>query len=141
MLHHDPLDDTPLLSPSSTRSTASDAELPPSPSQSPPIGVQIFQRITIGNFAQVWRGSLTDNQGTVVSIVAKMCSQRDFEGMNKETRAYWLLSRRQLNNFAPVHYDTFIMPDDSWGAVILSDVGEAFHCDSWDESGMNVEEL
>ncbi|SJL12118.1 uncharacterized protein ARMOST_15539 [Armillaria ostoyae] len=142
MLHDDPPDDTPPLSPSSIRSTGSDAELPPSPPQPPPlVDVRLFQRITIGNFAQVWRGSLTDSQGTVVSIVAKMYSQCHFKAMNKETRAYRRLSRFQLDNLAPVHYGTFTMPDDSWGAVILSDVGEAFHCYSWDESGMNAEEL
>ncbi|PBK86894.1 hypothetical protein ARMGADRAFT_1016941, partial [Armillaria gallica] len=70
-----------------------------------------------------------------------MCSLRDFEGMNKETRAYRLLSRHQLDNLAPVHYGTFIMPDESWGAVILGDVGEASHCYSWDRSGINTEEL
>ncbi len=58
--------------------------------------------------------------------------------MNKETRAYWLLSRHRLDNLAPMHYGTFTMFDESWGAVILSDVGEALHCYSWDDSGMNV---
>ncbi|KAK0241300.1 hypothetical protein EDD85DRAFT_395295 [Armillaria nabsnona] len=137
MLHDDTLDDTPLLSPLSTRSTTSDAELPPSPPQAPPsVDVQLFRRITIGNFAQAWRGSLTDSQGTVVSIIAKMYSRYDFEAMNRGTRAYQLLSRRQSDNLAPMHYGTFIMSDESWGAVILSDVGEASHCYSWDGSGL-----
>ncbi|KAK0462902.1 uncharacterized protein EV420DRAFT_1521524 [Desarmillaria tabescens] len=144
VLHDNPPNDTLPLSPSRVRSTGSgsDAELPPSPPQSPPlVDVQLFERITIGNFAQVWRGSLTDSQGTVTSVVAKMYSQRYFEAMNKETRAYRLLSRHELNDLAPVHYGTFKMPDESWGAVILSDVGEAFHCYSWNEAGMSSEEL
>ncbi|KAK0239623.1 hypothetical protein EDD85DRAFT_949472 [Armillaria nabsnona] len=94
MLHDDTPDGTPLLSPSNTRSTASDAELLPSPPQPLSlVDVQLFQPITIGDFAQVWRESLTDSQGTVVSIVSKTYSQHDFEAMNKETRAYRLLSR------------------------------------------------
>ncbi|KAK0436948.1 hypothetical protein EV421DRAFT_1907723 [Armillaria borealis] len=133
MLHDDPPNDT---SPPSPSSTGSDAELPSSP-----LDVQLFQRITIGNFAQVWRGSLTDSQGTVTSVVAKMYSQRHFEAMNKETRAYRLLSRHQLDDLAPVHYGTFTMPDESWGAVILSDVGDAYHCYSWAEAGMSAQEL
>ncbi len=55
--------------------------------------------------------------------------------MNKETRAYRLLSRHHLDDLAPVYYGTFTMHDDSWGAVILGDVGEAFRCYSWDEAG------
>ncbi|KAK0462903.1 uncharacterized protein EV420DRAFT_1638995 [Desarmillaria tabescens] len=142
MLHDSTPHDIPPLSPSRIRSTGFDTELPPSPSQPPPlVGVQLFERITIGNFAQVWRGSLTDSQGTVTSVVAKMYSQRYFEAMNKETRAYRLLSRHELDNLAPVYYGTFTMADESWGAVILSDVGEAFHYYSWDEAGMNSEEL
>ncbi len=136
MLHDDPPNDISPLSPSNI---GSDAELPSSPP--PLVDVQLFQRITIGNFAQVWRGSLTDTQGTVASVVAKMYSQRYFEAMNKETRAYRLLSRHQLDNLAPVHYGTFTMPDESWGAVILSDVGDAYQCHSWKEAGMSAQEL
>ncbi|PBK69030.1 hypothetical protein ARMSODRAFT_957346 [Armillaria solidipes] len=136
MLHNDPPNNTSPLSPSST---GSHAELPSSPP--PLVDVQLFQRITIGNFAQVWRGSLTGSQGTVISVVAKMYSQRYFEAMNKETRAYRLLSRHQLDDLAPVHYGTFTMPDESWGAVILSDVGDAYHCYSWGEAGMSAQEL
>ncbi len=129
MLHDDPPDDAA-------------AKLTPSPPQlPPPADVKLFQRITIGVVAQVWRGSLTDSQGSIVSIVAKMYSQCDFEAMNKETRAYRLLSCHQLDNIAPLHYGTFTMPDDSWGAVILSDAGEASHCYSWDEAELSAEEL
>ncbi|SJL08710.1 uncharacterized protein ARMOST_12079 [Armillaria ostoyae] len=127
VLHDDPSDDTPPLSFSSIRSAS--------------FNVQLYQRIHIGNFAQVWRGSLTNSNGTVVSVVAKMYSRRYFEAMDKETRAYRLLSRHHLDNLAPVYYGTFTMPGESWGAVILSDVGEAFHCYSWDEAGMSAEEL
>ncbi|KAK0201157.1 hypothetical protein DFS33DRAFT_1111398 [Desarmillaria ectypa] len=70
-----------------------------------------------------------------------MYSQSDFEAMNRETRAYRLLSHRQLDNVAPLYYGTFTMPDESWGAVILSDVGEASHCYSWGKAGMSAEEL
>ncbi|SJL07964.1 uncharacterized protein ARMOST_11322 [Armillaria ostoyae] len=129
MLHDDPPDDAAV-------------KLTPSPLQlTPPADVKLFQRIAIGNVAQVWRGSLTDNQGSIISVVAKMYSQRDFEAMNKETRAYRLLSRHQVDNIAPSYYGTFTMPDDSWGAVILSDAGEASHCYSWDEAEMSAEEL
>ncbi|KAK0243776.1 hypothetical protein EDD85DRAFT_784324 [Armillaria nabsnona] len=110
MLHDDFLDDAAV-------------KLTPSPPQLPPLAdVKLFQRITIGN-------------------VAQMYSQCDFEAMNKETRAYRLLSRHQLDNIAPFHYGTFTMPDDSWGAVILSDAGEASHCYSWDEAELSAEEL
>ncbi|SJL08707.1 uncharacterized protein ARMOST_12076 [Armillaria ostoyae] len=109
VLHDDLLDDTPPLASSSICSASSN--------------VQLFQRINIGNFAQVWRGSLTDSNETVVSVVAK------------------IFFRHQLEDLAPMYYGTFTMPDESWGAVILSDVGEAFHCYSWDEAGMSAEEL
>ncbi|PBK87272.1 hypothetical protein ARMGADRAFT_462971 [Armillaria gallica] len=127
VLHDDPSDDTPPLASSSIRSASSN--------------VQLFQRIQIGNFAQVWRGSLTDSNGSVIFVIAKMYSRRYFEAMNKETRAYRLLSRHHLDDLAPVYYGTFTMPDESWGTVILSDVGEAFHCYSWNEAGMSAEEL
>ncbi|KAK0431186.1 hypothetical protein EV421DRAFT_1854701 [Armillaria borealis] len=127
VLRDDPLDDIPPLASSYIRSAGAN--------------IQLYQRIHIGNFAQVWRGSLTDSNGTVISVVAKMYSQRYFEAMNKETRAYRLLSRHQLDNLAPVYYGTFTMPGESWGAVILGDVGEAFHCYSWDEAQMSSEEL
>ncbi|KAK0431180.1 hypothetical protein EV421DRAFT_196896 [Armillaria borealis] len=70
-----------------------------------------------------------------------MYSCRNFEAMNKETRVYQLLSRHQLEDLAPAYYGTFMMPDESWGAVILSDVGEAFHCYSWDEAEMSAEDF
>ncbi len=127
VLHDNPSDDTLPLASSSIGSASAN--------------VQLFQQIHIDKFSQVWRGSLTNSNGSVISVVAKMYSQRYFEAMSKETCAYRLLSRHQLDDLTPVYYGTFTMSDEFWGTVILSDVGEAYHCYSWDEAGMSAEEL
>lgn len=134
--HSAPSMDTSLLS-SSSSSCGSEDHLPSCPPL--PVDVEVFKLLSYGPTAQVWRGCLLSGQGTI-PIIVKMFSKRNFDHMKKEVLAYQLVSSRYLDDLAPLYYGVFTRPDQSWGAIVLSDAGEAFR-GTWKEAGFSAQEL
>ncbi|KAK0464295.1 kinase-like domain-containing protein [Desarmillaria tabescens] len=98
--------------------------------------VTISREIHRGNYARVWRGTLSDGS----PLVVKMYPRRHFDVMKKELKAYQYLQSRQLFDVAPAYYGTFTMPDQYWAAMIMADGGESVGC-SWKDAGLNPREL
>ncbi|KAK0204061.1 hypothetical protein DFS33DRAFT_857683 [Desarmillaria ectypa] len=144
MPHSAPPKDAPLLSPSSTFScstTDSEDHLPSSPPlPSLTVDVEVFELFSYGPVAQIWRGCLSSGQGTV-PVIVKIFSKRNFDAMKNEVLAYQLISSHYLDVLAPLYYGVFTMPDQSWGAVVLSDAGKAFRCFSGKEADFSMQEL
>ncbi|KAK0192265.1 hypothetical protein F5146DRAFT_496124 [Armillaria mellea] len=141
MLHSIPLMDTTPLSSSSTPSSMVESEdhFPSSRLFSPTVDVEVSELLSHGPTAQVWRGCLSSGQGTV-PVIVKMFSKRNFDHMKKEVLAYQLISSHHLDDLAPLYYGVFIRPDQSWGAIVLSEAGEAFR-GTWKDAGLSVQEL
>ncbi|KAK0442402.1 hypothetical protein EV421DRAFT_1808859 [Armillaria borealis] len=121
---------------------------PPTPNSSPPVlppggyicKAIVSQLIARGSTAYVWRGLLNG----CTPIIVKQFERRYFKAMNKEIIAYELISRHQLDDLAPPFYSTFLMPDHSWGAIVLGDlgdVGEAYKCWTWEDAGFSAEDF
>ncbi|KAK0480847.1 hypothetical protein IW261DRAFT_1145883 [Armillaria novae-zelandiae] len=134
--HNAPSMDTSLLS-SSSSSCSSEDHLPSCPPLL--VDVEVSKLLSYGTTAQVWRGCLSSGQG-IIPIIVKMFSKRNFDYMKKEMLAYQLISSRHLDDLAPLYYGVFTRPDRSWGAIVLSDAGEAFR-GTWKEAGFSVQEL
>ncbi|KAK0445189.1 hypothetical protein EV421DRAFT_345597 [Armillaria borealis] len=135
------MDTSPLSSSSSSCSpTYSEDHLPSSsPLLSPAADVEVSKLLSYGPTAQVWRGCLSSGQGTA-PVIVKMYSRRNSDHMKNEVLAYELISSHHLDGLAPLYYGAFTMPDQSWGAIVMSDAGEAFR-GTWKEAGFSVQEL
>ncbi|KAK0464308.1 uncharacterized protein EV420DRAFT_1036404 [Desarmillaria tabescens] len=116
---------------------------PPSISTNPiSWSVTISQEIHRGNYARVWRGTLSD--GSCISpLVVKMYPRRHFDVMKKEIKAYQYLHSHQLFDITPAYYGAFAMPDQFWAAIILANGGEneCFKDRSWERAGFSPHEL
>ncbi len=144
MPHSAPPWDTTVLSLSSTSSCStvdSEDHLPSSSAlPSPTVDVEVSDLLSYGPVAQVWRGCLSSRQGTV-PVIAKIFSKRKFDDMKNEMLVYQLLSSHHLDDLAPLYHGVFTMPDQSWGAIVLSDAGKAFRGSTWKEVGFSAQEL
>ncbi|SJL07696.1 uncharacterized protein ARMOST_11046 [Armillaria ostoyae] len=104
--------------------------------------VTISREIHRGNYARVWRGTLSD--GSCISpVVVKMYPRPHFDVMKTEIKAYQYIYSRQLFDITPAYYGTFAMSDQYWAAIILADGGESgsFMDCLWEEAGFNPHEL
>ncbi|KAK0219752.1 hypothetical protein EDD85DRAFT_864647 [Armillaria nabsnona] len=130
-----------LLSTSSCSTTDSEDNLPSSSAlPSLTVDVEVSELLSYGPVAQVWRGCLSSGQGTV-PVIAKIFSKRKFDDMKNEVLVYQVISSHHLDDLTPLYYGVFTMPDQSWGAIVLSDAGKAFRGSTWEEVGFSAQEL